>query len=416
MTINYHLQGTKEPKRIMIIIRYGTQRFKLSTPYKIDSIYWSEKKQDFKNTYININKIEQLNYLNNLKTKVKEYCSNDTNINMHKLKNHVKNYIHNGDYKEIATFFDYIDDYIDKCDTRLSKHSENKLSENVKVRAKELKAKLQEFDDSIDFDSIDNKFYDNFIIFLRDNKKFKNNTIGGYIKTLKTILYSAENDKIKVNSDFKRFHVLKEDVQNVYLNEEELDRIKQLKLSNELSNSRNIFIIGCYTGLRYSDFSRLTMKNVDEQNNIIMIKQQKTGAQVTIPILDNYVISLIKNKENYKVVKEQVLNRNIKKICELAQICNNFVKNGKTYKKYELCSTHTARRSFCSNLYKRNIPVKSIMAISGHKTENSFYKYIKISQEENVELVSRLYNGSSKINLENISEAKRKKILEIINN
>ena len=51
-------------------------------------------------------------------------------------------------------------------------------------------------------------------------------------------------------------------------------------------------------------------------------------------------------------------------------------------KKFEMISSHTARRSFATNLYNDGYPAISIMHITGHKTESSFLKYIKTSPEE----------------------------------
>ena len=45
--------------------------------------------------------------------------------------------------------------------------------------------------------------------------------------------------------------------------------------------------------------------------------------------------------------------------------------------------TYTARRSFATNAYLAGLPPISIMKITGHKTESSFMKYIKISEKEN---------------------------------
>jgi integrase len=53
------------------------------------------------------------------------------------------------------------------------------------------------------------------------------------------------------------------------------------------------------------------------------------------------------------------------------------------YEKWQLITTHTARRSFATNAYLQNVPSISIMKITGHKTEKNFLKYIKISQEDN---------------------------------
>jgi integrase len=65
-----------------------------------------------------------------------------------------------------------------------------------------------------------------------------------------------------------------------------------------------------------------------------------------------------------------------------------------TVPKYELISTHTARRSFATNAFKAGVPSISIMRITGHSTEKAFMKYIKITNEDNARLLSnhRFFN------------------------
>lgn len=58
-------------------------------------------------------------------------------------------------------------------------------------------------------------------------------------------------------------------------------------------------------------------------------------------------------------------------------------KRTETFPKYDLITTHTARRSFATNAYLAGVPTIAILKITGHKTEQAFLKYIKVSQEEN---------------------------------
>ena len=60
--------------------------------------------------------------------------------------------------------------------------------------------------------------------------------------------------------------------------------------------------------------------------------------------------------------------------------------------KYEFVSSHTARRSFATNEYMaKGLNVRDIMAITGHKTEKSFYKYIRQTPKENAERVKIIW-------------------------
>jgi len=69
------------------------------------------------------------------------------------------------------------------------------------------------------------------------------------------------------------------------------------------------------------------------------------------------------------------------------------------YKKHELITVHTARRSFATNMYMADVPTISIMKITGHRTEKSFLKYIRISQEDNANKLMNhpFFNSEMKI-------------------
>ena len=106
---------------------------------------------------------------------------------------------------------------------------------------------------------------------------------------------------------------------------------------------------------------------------------------VSVEIINKYHGSLP------AVISNQKMNDYLKEIGEKAKIKDTvktaITKGGKTEnsinEKFELITTHTARRSFATNAYLMDVPSISIMKITGHKTESSFMKYIRISQEDN---------------------------------
>jgi len=118
----------------------------------------------------------------------------------------------------------------------------------------------------------------------------------------------------------------------------------------------------------------------------------KTNDTVIIP-LHKYVRDILKKYDNEvpKSLCNQKMNVYIKHIGSTAKINDKIevtiTKGGKLTKetclKYNLISTHTARRSFATNLFLADIPAITIMKITGHRTEKSFLRYIRISQEEN---------------------------------
>jgi len=164
-----------------------------------------------------------------------------------------------------------------------------------------------------------------------------------------------------------------------------------LKNDKQLEGVRDLFIIGCFTGLRFSDLSELKKENIIDGNKI-KIKTNKANEIVIIP-LHRYVREIIRkyNGEIPKALSNPKMNLNLKHLGTLAKINDlaevSITKGGKlvknTVKKSSLICTHTARRSFATNLYLKGIPSITIMKITGHQTEKSFLRYISISQEEN---------------------------------
>lgn len=190
----------------------------------------------------------------------------------------------------------------------------------------------------------------------------------------------------------KAFNKPTEQTTAVYLNEKELQTLYKLDLSDskKLNNVRDWFLIAAYTGLRFSDFSRLTEDNI--KNDVISIKTQKTGVNVVVPI--HTIVKSILEKHNYtlpKVMSNQKFNEYIKDVCKEAEILDPILveetkgntKVRRSYEKYKLVSAHTARRSFATNAFLAGVPTIQIMKLTGHKTEKVFMKYIKISESEN---------------------------------
>ena len=157
--------------------------------------------------------------------------------------------------------------------------------------------------------------------------------------------------------------------------------------------SRDIFLIGCYTGQRVSDFNGLSSDDIFqiEDNSYFKITQKKTKQVVYCPITKEIqeIMSRYGNKPP-PFQRDTIMNQNIKIIGKLLNFnektrCES-TKGGKRVKeylsKYEMIHTHTARRSFCTNMYKRGMPMADIMHFSGHKTEREFQKYIRIFGQE----------------------------------
>jgi integrase len=260
---------------------------------------------------------------------------------------------------------------------------------------------------TLSFDKIDIDFYNDFIDYLTKptNSKTKlgktatkaglsKNTIGTRIKILKTFLAAANDRGIIVPSDYtkKSFKKPSEETFSIYLTESELMQMyNKSDMPKYLENVKDLFLIGCYTGLRFSDLSKLKKENITSDGTI-SIKAEKTEKTVVVPI--HPIVRQIFEKYNYQLPKipaNQNFNDYIKIVAERAKI-NELVTIerskgifvvGQTTEKYKLVTSHTARRSFATNAFLADMPSISIMKITGHKTEAAFMRYIKMSAKDN---------------------------------
>ena len=212
----------------------------------------------------------------------------------------------------------------------------------------------------------------------------------------------SADEGLHTNVEYQRksFKALTEKVDNVYLSEAEIKKIYELDLSGftNLEIIRDVFLCGCYTAQRFSDYSRITKDMISEDSGrkVVKLTQQKTGEQVIIPIRPELETILKKYDYTLPHTWEQKVNEHIKDIAKLAGIKEKVSyeekKGGISVKqslpKNQLIKTHTARRSGCTNMYLAGVPTIGIMKISGHKTEREFLKYIKISKQQNADILS----------------------------
>ncbi len=92
-------------------------------------------------------------------------------------------------------------------------------------------------------------------------KDYSINTIGRHVKELKIIMRAAREEGLHDNGmiESRKFRVLTADVENIYLTESEIRAIADLDLSGDKHKdiARDVFLVGCYTAQRFSDYSTI---------------------------------------------------------------------------------------------------------------------------------------------------------------
>lgn len=233
----------------------------------------------------------------------------------------------------------------------------------------------------IDFDTIGKDFYIKFTDYLKE-AGLKPNTIGAHIKRVKRLMNEALEDNLTTNQDHHKrdFKVIKVDVDTVYLTENEIMALYEMGIEVPSKRKiRDIFVLNCFTGLRHSDWDKVSFDNLHD--NKLYIKTQKTNEPVIIPVKP-LVLEILARYHQIQVPTLQKTNEAIRWIGEKA--FENKLGSGNIKKWLEI-RTHTVRRSFATNAYLAGIPMRDIMQITGHRTTESFLKYIRVTKLETAE-------------------------------
>jgi len=285
-------------------------------------------------------------------------------------------------------------------------------------RKKEMEGKKEKLRPKkiLDFADITVDFYDSYIKYF-NSKSYSPNTTGRHVSKLKVIMKASHEEGLHNNIEYtrKKFVATRADVKNVYLNEAEIKTLLELDLSAtpHLQTARDVFLCGCFTAQRFSDYSRFNKGMVKTYPNMKVLEfiQTKTGERCIVPI--RFELDQILRKYDYTLPRthEQKLNQYIKTVCQKAEINEEIyyeeyrggMKVKKTVPKYELIKTHTARRSGATNMKLAGIPALDIMKIGGWKTEREFLKYLKMSQEETAISLGQhpYFTGSSPLKIAN---------------
>lgn len=161
---------------------------------------------------------------------------------------------------------------------------------------------------------------------------------------------------------------------------------------------RDLFVFGCLTGFRFSDFSVIRAEDV--RDGTLNKKQGKTKHWVVVPLRDDAHRTFAGSfNRNIPVISNADFNFYIKEVGKLAElfqpIKHSYKKGNKmvveTKAKYQWITSHTCRRSFCTNEFLAGTPVDLIMRNSGHKNLKDFYRYIKIAPEQAGQKIKELW-------------------------
>ena len=280
------------------------------------------------------------------------------------------------------------------------------------------------------WDMIDRAFVTKFLAFMEQND-YMVSAQNKYLISLRAIVNYAYLDGIHDNDRAMQYFSKKKIEESdkaveIYLTEDELQALYEMPLKGKQAEVRDIFLVGCYTCQRVSDYNDINkdcFTTTAKGTPVIRLIQKKTRNEVKIPIM-NPNLKAICEKYDYNLpsVVDVILNRYIKnilkdlseKVPSLAKIVTTKLtqkqkqleidgkleveRNDKgevVMPRYNCVTTHTARRSGITNMYlSHKFTIVQMMHVSGHKTQKTFMDYIKLSSDEIADEIDAIANGS----------------------
>ncbi len=391
-----------------------------NTGYLIDPKYWSLKQQRITT---GASSSFDASFINPQLVLLKEYIINSFNENYAQGGVFNKNWLdgvvakfNNRPKDELSNheiyFVPFVQRHIEQSRTRVNPNSGKLISPRTIQKYETTLTRLKEFQDHerivLKIWDIDLSFHRAFLSFLKTEGNYGGTTISKYLDQIKSFCREAKTIGLKVSPEFEHrsFTARRDKPIDVHLNEKEIGLIFKANFSENmrLKNVRQLMLIGLWTGLRISDLKRIHDYSFTE-NRIQIVDSYKTGGYINIPI-HSHIKAVIdeNNGELPRVISDAKFNLYVKEICKevgIDQVVMGSKMNPETnrkekgyFPKYELISSHTCRRSFATNLYGK-LPNQTIMAITNHKSEQQFIKYIKTTQDEHVAKLQKYWDENS---------------------
>lgn len=293
--------------------------------------------------------------------------------------------------------FEYFDSFLE---------SKRNIFQDATIKTyQSLKKSLQDYqhhsDIKLEFSSFDDSFERQYRKYLIEETGVIDNTVAKRFATLKAFL--AEMKKLKVNPylDYEHFQASRNyNTTLMYLTEDELNRMKNVKLTDPtLIHVRDVFCFACHTGIRFSDWSRLSKANLVSLRHhlavveVLKFTMYKVQREVTIP-LDDYAKSIIRKYSSdsemlFPTYTNQESNRSLKQIAKLAKLDDVLIESKRSgakrieYKhpKHEILSCHDARNTMATLYLEKGGRPEVLQQLLGHSDIKQTMRYVKITQQ-----------------------------------
>ncbi|WP_151088049.1 site-specific integrase [Hymenobacter baengnokdamensis] len=287
---------------------------------------------------------------------------------------------------KVRTFGDYFDEWI-----ALARAQQKPRSAQVyATAARHVREFAQATGYAVDFDTITPTFGDRYTTYLLHKVRLTDNTVAKQVLTLKRFLRWARERGYTDATGFDRLTWKRQEPDIMTLTAAEVAALEQLVLppGGYLANARALFLLGCYTGLRFSDL--ISIKPEHLRGQALRMTTQETRETVTVPLRPEALV-LVEQllAGQVRAITNQKLNDYLKELGQLAGIDSPVevirfrggVRESTTVAKWERLGCHTGRRTFVTLSLERGLRPETIMKVTGHRSWKSFQRYVNVTSD-----------------------------------
>ena len=394
MRIQYVIRGTKADRETKIYARFkipGGAQTRIWTGFYVNPKNWSISKERCINRDPFLKKINSSLDLISSEL-IKEIATTTELIDKRFCENVIADLFDRTEKHDTTTLVGLQLELIKEAPTKIVGQTMG-LTEGTIQRYKTFLGVLRSYDEEIGYEArltdMNKIWVEKFIVWCTYKQKYSSNYTGRCVSRLRQLAGEADKRGLKVNPYaiyMKSFKQKAEERIIHTLTNEEIDKIKYAgELPPFLSNARKWLLIAVCTGNRVGDLMKLTPDSFRELDGMLIcdVKQQKTKEFVSIPIVDETVIDIIK-ADFPRPISEQKFNDYIKELAKRTGIDDEVEGNKRIDNAYQkikgpkwmFLASHCARRTFATLAIERGIPHSRVMAITGHKNLDVFLKYV----------------------------------------
>lgn len=249
---------------------------------------------------------------------------------------------------------------------------------------------------------IDERWLNGFVVFMSEDLNLINSTIDKYVGCIRWMMRWADERGL-VPPDWRTWHPRLKTAQNkvIFLTWEELMTVYEHPLEWDYQRRvRDLFCFCCFSGLRYSDAQNLKKSDVlDDMISFTAIKDHEQ-LNVNLNKYSKAILAKYKGNDGEKAlptISNQKYNKYIKevmKMCEINSLVSTVTYKGSerietTQEKWQVITTHTARKTFVCNALSLGIAPEVVMRWTGHSDYRAMKPYIDVADSVKRDAMSK---------------------------